>query len=98
MGVLSDDYSALKRTFNSLVKITNQYDVNLEYNQLNNYNFWYVVSVSGALYASPLYSTNMNLFNSYIEALGQFLYTNFTDPVQTASIQIQSKFIRANGD
>lgn len=40
----------------------------------------------------------MNLFNSYIEASGQFLYTNFTDTVETASLQIQSKFIRANGD
>lgn len=40
----------------------------------------------------------MNLFNSYIEASGKFLYTNFTDVVEKASLRIQSKFLRANGD
>jgi hypothetical protein len=30
----------------------------------------------------------MNLFNSYIEASGKFLYTNFTDVVEKASLRI----------
>lgn len=40
----------------------------------------------------------MNLFNSYIEASGQFLYTNFTDLTEAATLHLQSSFIRANGD
>ena len=40
----------------------------------------------------------MNLFNSYIESSGQFLYSNLTDAIIASSLQIQSNFIRVNGD
>jgi len=88
----------MKATFNSLVKITNQYDTNLEYNQLNNYTFWYVVSVNGVPFFKSITSNNMNIFNSYLQSAGQFLYTNFSDSFEAASLQIQSHFIRDNGN
>lgn len=54
--------------------------------------------MNGNLVKLNLTSNSINFFNSYLQSASVFLYTDLTSILRRELLQIQSLFIRLNGD